>query len=606
MKKTQKPATVQAALGLPTPDQLSQAARESKAKIEGPPSVGMLPIGKIDPSPANPRSNFGDMKALAASVKAAGIIQPIIVRRVGERFEVIAGHRRLRAAQAAGLKHVPANIVEAGDAQVAEAQLVENLQRQGIDAIEEAKGYQNLRDRHYSVDQIAAKVGKSRETVYQRLKLLTLTSRAKNAVKDGDLDPTVAVMLARKAQGKAQEALLEKVVGLSLREATDLLNTQTTRGLRGAPFDTDDDALLPAAGSCAACPKRSGNAPALFPGVDAAEVCGDVACWDEKARLQWVRQTDKLKKEGVIMLTPAASRKHFANGQLKATSPFVACNAPAPRDEKRRTWKQLVGKAKPQVHVLADPLLRAVVCYRRDDVLTLLADAGVPWAKEQTEDIAPKPNESWLKADNDRTVRSIVLDNFASFYAGKVEAVRLPQLAQMAKAIHSHRPLTDAARQVLAEPKIETLEEVLNLANEAQLLKVLWLTLFVDSLIAENWSGYDADTEALMLVSGFDLQQQEKTARASLEKREEQQVAQQIATDAPTTDAPPRAPEVVEEPVFAPPPELTPAGKVRKLQLKDLPPADHAPIVETTITVETTPQDDEAEEAPPAFSTDEF
>ena len=174
---------------------------EESAPAEAPRRPRRAPIESLTPNPRNPRKAFTDseLDELAASIKERGVIQPIVVRAVPERsdaYEIIAGERRWRAAQRAGLHEVPIAIVEATDKQSLEFAIIENVQRSDLNAIEEASGYQALIDEHgYAQDEVAQIVGKSRPHVTNTLRLLKLAEPVQALVRSGKLSAGHARLL---------------------------------------------------------------------------------------------------------------------------------------------------------------------------------------------------------------------------------------------------------------------------------------------------------------------------------------------------------------------------------------------------------------------------
>jgi len=147
-------------------------------------------IDKISPSPFQPRRAFDEIKLqeLAMSIRSQGIIQPLVVRPKGERFELIAGERRWRAAVKAGLSTVPVVVRQASDRDALQLALIENLQREDLNPIEEATGYRRLQDEFtWSQEEVAEKVGKSRPAVTNALRLLSLPSEVQQEVASGNL-----------------------------------------------------------------------------------------------------------------------------------------------------------------------------------------------------------------------------------------------------------------------------------------------------------------------------------------------------------------------------------------------------------------------------------
>ena len=186
-----------------------------------------VPLALIHPNPRNPRHEFstGDLDDLAASIRSHGIVQPIVVRAIagpGETYEIIAGERRWRAAQRAGLHDVPVTVLEASDRQALELAIVENVQRTDLNPIEEALGYQALIDEFtYSQADLGSIIGKSRVHVTNTLRLLKLPHDVLTAVKSGALSAGHgrALLTANDPSGLARR-VIEK--GLSVRETEAL------------------------------------------------------------------------------------------------------------------------------------------------------------------------------------------------------------------------------------------------------------------------------------------------------------------------------------------------------------------------------------------------
>jgi ParB family chromosome partitioning protein len=198
----------------------SQSAERARAQRR-------LPIEFVRPNPRNPRRTFAEseLEELAASIRERGIIQPILVRAVrgaNDSFEIIAGERRWRAAQRAGLHDVPVVIVEATDEESLEIAIIENVQRTDLNAIEEAMGYDALTTEFkHSQDEIAQIVGKSRSHVANTLRLLKLSEHIQTFIRSGKLTAGHARMLI--GQPNADE-LAEEIVsrGLNVRQVEAL------------------------------------------------------------------------------------------------------------------------------------------------------------------------------------------------------------------------------------------------------------------------------------------------------------------------------------------------------------------------------------------------
>lgn len=185
----------------------------------------LLPIYKVEPNPGQPRQDFDEeeLEALAESISVHGIVQPLTVRELSSGYyQIIAGERRWRAARLANLSEVPAVIIEADDKKAMELALIENLQRQDLNPVEEALGYQTLINEYgLTQEDTAARVGKSRPAVANALRLLSLCPEVLEKLRRGDLTAGHArAILTLKSEKKQMEAA-QKIcaLGLSVRQA---------------------------------------------------------------------------------------------------------------------------------------------------------------------------------------------------------------------------------------------------------------------------------------------------------------------------------------------------------------------------------------------------
>ncbi len=199
-----------------------------------------LPIQKVEPNPDQPRQDFDEeeLQALSESVALHGIIQPLTVREMPTGYyQIIAGERRWRAARMANLTEVPVVIVEADDRKAMELALIENLQRQDLNPVEEALGYQSLMEEYgLTQEEAAGRVGKSRPAVANALRLLNLPPSILENVRSGDLTAgharAVLVLKTEKQQQQAAQKIM--ALGLSVRQA-ELLCKNMTRQPRPEP-----------------------------------------------------------------------------------------------------------------------------------------------------------------------------------------------------------------------------------------------------------------------------------------------------------------------------------------------------------------------------------
>jgi len=217
-------------------------------------SVNSCGIEELRPNPYQPRKSFNDedQKKLVASVKQSGIIQPIVVRKADSGYEIIAGERRWRAAQAAGLKDVPIVIRKASDLEAAELSLIENLLREELNPLEEADAYVTLMEKFsLSQESISAQVGKDRSTIANTVRLLKLPAKAKTALIEKKITSGHARGLLALASPEEQMAALDIILkrGLNVRETEKLITrlkqkTPEKKVLVKDRFMTDLEKLL--------------------------------------------------------------------------------------------------------------------------------------------------------------------------------------------------------------------------------------------------------------------------------------------------------------------------------------------------------------------------
>jgi ParB family transcriptional regulator, chromosome partitioning protein len=201
-------------------------------------------IEELRPNRYQPRKNFNehDQKQLVASIKKSGVIQPIVVRKQDKGYEIIAGERRWRAAQAAGLKDVPIVIRDATDMEVAEISLIENIQREELNPLEEASAYVTLMETfELSQEEISMRVGKDRSTIANTVRLLKLPDKAKTALVEKKITSGHARCLLAFALSEEQNKVLDLILkkGLNVRETERLIQSLKTKPVAKKPVTKD-------------------------------------------------------------------------------------------------------------------------------------------------------------------------------------------------------------------------------------------------------------------------------------------------------------------------------------------------------------------------------
>ena len=208
----------------------------------------LLPISSVEPNRDQPRRAFDEaaLEELAESIKLHGIIQPLIVCKRDKTYEIIAGERRWRAAMKAGLKKVPVLIRDYSEQELYEVALIENLQRENLNAIEEAVAYRKLIE-EYSLtqEQVAERVSKNRSTVTNALRLLKLEDRVQEMLINGELSAGHARALLAITDPDSQITAAEKIVGsgMSVREAENYVKKQLSTKKEEKPKKKEPDAV---------------------------------------------------------------------------------------------------------------------------------------------------------------------------------------------------------------------------------------------------------------------------------------------------------------------------------------------------------------------------
>ncbi|WP_263352735.1 ParB/RepB/Spo0J family partition protein [Acidicapsa acidisoli] len=260
-----------------------------------------LPLAMLTESTTNPRRAFAEdaLKELAASIRTQGVLSPLLVRPLNERiFEIVAGARRYRAAQMAEVATVPVRIVNLTDAEAMEAALVENLIRADVHPMEEATGFARLLaldEPKYSIEQLSARTGKNPAYVAARLKLVDLVPIVVETFYRDEIGVGHALLLAKLQPDQQERALVAcfkedwsaggqkaKRILLPVRSLQFWIESNILLVLKEAPFDKRDAQLVPAAGSCVDCPKRTGHNKLLFSELGKQDSCSDPSCYQSK------------------------------------------------------------------------------------------------------------------------------------------------------------------------------------------------------------------------------------------------------------------------------------------------------------------------------------
>ncbi len=260
-------------------------------------------------STTNPRKTFDEEKLqeLAESIRSKGILSPLVVRPVNGHLEIVAGARRYRAAQRAGLSNVPVRIANLTDQEAREVQTIENLQRSDLHPFEEAQGFRALLDgdtARYTIAKLSARVAKPAAYVAKRLKLLDLTNTVAEAFRAGRIGIEHALLIAKLTPDVQENALTHCFDGYFAGNDSERSLVPVSRlqawieqniylSLKSVPFSKDDQTLLPGAGSCTNCPKRTGFNTLLFSEVR-QDACSDAVCFNRKLEASIAQHKEKM------------------------------------------------------------------------------------------------------------------------------------------------------------------------------------------------------------------------------------------------------------------------------------------------------------------------
>ena len=447
-------------------------------------ATGAAPSAMVEVPPAlavnsltNPRRRKGldmdSLTALASSIKVHSLGQPILVRPLpGARlidtadmeprpiYEVIAGERRWRACQIAGLDSMPMLVREMSDEAVLEMQLVENIEREDLDDMEEAEGFEKLRQKlGYTVEQIADRIGKGKgpSYVYKALKLCALTPESREAMYPGPegqpaiLNRSTGLLVAR-YKPEQQAEVVEFIASLAIdgeqapfRKVQADLAKRFHLVLGQAPFDVANADLVPAAGACTACPKRSGNQGEIFGDHTGPDSCTDPDCFDSKREAHVVLIKVNAQQNGLKVIDGEDARRARPTPGGKSLIGYVKLDDIAytqkGNDDKERAVTfgdalRALGKKAPKPRLLIDhhtseatqviTIELANKLVPEDDPSRTGPCSPAPKSKKSGPGPAARPPEE-LALDNRHVERAVLLRIFDAIRAGErtTEEMRL-------------------------------------------------------------------------------------------------------------------------------------------------------------------------------------
>ena len=395
----------------------------------------VLALGLLAASGTNPRKTFNEetMAELTESVKVHGVKQPLLVRPLadGVMFEVVAGERRLRAARLAGLTTVPCMVEALSDRAALEIQALENLQREDLSPLEEARGYAQLREGGMTLEEMQRRLGRKRSHIFAKLALLKLSPAAAAALEKGEISASVAELIGRIQGEKEQAAALKAVEGnmdwrskefapMSFREAKYELAQRCMAELEAAAFDVEASyAGAIFAGPCAGCPHRSGNCREAYPEVASPDVCTLPACFHGKTTLHAAAAAARWREKGLEVLGEEEAGNLFRYGSMNSKQ-YALADARCHEDRKQRTMKEILGKDMPKP-VMALYAGKAVKLYKKSELKAALAAKGIK--PGEIRDGKEAKEEEADRAEYARRMLAVVVKALASAKSGDYRAL---------------------------------------------------------------------------------------------------------------------------------------------------------------------------------------
>lgn len=574
---------------------------ETLDHMENRPSFGDIPIDCIEASKTNPRKIFAEDKLedLAASIKKHGVAQPILVRPIRTDdagvtwFEIVAGERRFRASKLAGKTTVPAIVRKLEDIEALEIQVIENLQRQDLHPLEEAEGYEVLmKEANYNGEAMAEKVGKSKAYIYASLKLCALSEKARKMFYEGMLTKSTALLIARiPVQSLQEQAAKEITTGyrgvMSTRDAFHHIENNYMLNLKKANFKPSDAELVPAAGSCSSCPKRTGNQPEVFSDVN-ADVCTDPGCFKSKIEMQVIKIKQLATANGQTVISGAEAKKIMPHSHSSSplSGGYVSLDSTNYSDPKNRTYRQLIGKSEAPIVLLDSPHstdVREIV--KVADIKEILQEKGVSISKSEGAANASKEREKEqeAKAKVERAYRTELFAqvHHASLMMNLVDA----DLRLLARIMYNNLPGgTIPTKLVMSlhgwtdetfsypdrEEKLKAAFDALSPAQLNQLIRDCMLSHDLHVNVYTSYSDKDEPNRLLAMAERTKIDAKaikkqfvdEAKAKADLKKKAAAKKAEKAApkakVDAPT---PAPAPQVKKEAKKVAPAKKAPATK---------------------------------------------
>lgn len=386
-----------------------------------------ISTGHLVESTWHHRTLWGDLTKLSESIREHGVIEPLIVRSVGvDRWEIVCGVRRYRAAKLINLMAVPCMVVELDDSAAIAMQVEENREREGMHPMDEALYFEDLSSRGMDNDGIARRFQARRRDVVRRLKLLSLSAKARKAFTAGAFDEESALSLATVDSARQHDILAAiDAGGLSADDITNYVHRTFMAQLDDVPWRMSDEALVPSAGSCTKCPKRSDAQRDLFAEESRGLKCLDVDCHRQKMDAAW-QGTMRGATEGLVTVLDEPDHALFIPAQSGSRPAVMRSSGMV--DEQGQcphvpglTWADAVTRAlkpgadKPTVYVARDQDGRPRFLMRESIVVRMVkkSAAGMEAAAEKLAERDPVLVDEGAATRAEGKIRRAVVARFA-------------------------------------------------------------------------------------------------------------------------------------------------------------------------------------------------
>lgn len=542
-----------------TVDTPAPPARDSK-----PAQSAVLQRSTIVRSLTNPRTHFDEayIKELATSIKDHGVIQPLLVRplpasRLEETtaktkmtaprptHEIVCGECRYRAAEIAGVDELPVLIRHLDDIQVLQIQLVENLKRKDLHPLEEAEGFERLvKDHSLTVEDVAARIGKSASYVYKLMKLLELTPECREILYQGKLSQSTALLVAR-APAYLQAKIAKDIMAptgldqepMSFRTAARFIQQHYMLRLADAVFDIKDSNLVAKAGPCGTCPRNTGANKDLFGDVTGGDLCTDSKCYDSKkvAHFAAVAKAAEAKGQKVIQGKEA---KELIPNEYSSPKGYERLDASTYINGSYTTLRKALGKDAPPPTIIINPHTKEAEEVLPVDVANKLIKKAASTKKAQAK--AKDPSKFDLEQEfGDRCTPLAIEQLHSALYAGKGSGITVQLAREIAK--HYSMNLYGENAQLFARlfnapaSKVATaagIEDFLDTCDEKVVGPALIIMIALDDL-ADRRGGFDPkELRVLSLIAadyGVDLKAIQDGVKAAMKAEAAERAAKDKA-----------------------------------------------------------------------------